>query len=100
MITCLNCNKREATKHEVFGYLPCKVCLKKQKRYRVADTIELTTADIKEDRKKFQADILQRYRGDTPSKEYIDKYGTKGFTQEELRRKKNVWTEDSYYNKD
>lgn len=97
---CLNCNKNKARKVAPYGYLPCLQCIKKQAKATVRETIELTTEDIKEDRKKFSEDIIQRYRGNVPSLEYIKKYGTKGFNKEELRQAKNVWRENNYYSDD
>ena len=80
------------------GYMPCRTCQARQKQMsKPGNTIELTTGDIKESRKQFEADILQRQRGDTPSLEYIKKYGTKGFTKEELKEARNVWTENKAY---
>ena len=92
---CLSCGKRKANLVPPYGYLPCKVCVARQKKYRVRETIENTTDSIKEDRQKYRADIYQRYMGDTVSLEYIKKYGTKGFTPEEVKKAKNVTGE--YY---
>lgn len=90
-LKCLNCNKNPAQKIEPFGYLPCKECVNKQKKYKVGETIELTTDDIKESRKEFETDIMQRYRGGTANKRYIKKYGTEGFTKEEVKNAKDVY---------
>lgn len=92
---CLNCGKGQAIKKDPYGYLPCIKCQKKALQYKVGETIEITTSTIKESRKEYAADILQRKRGDTPSLEYIQKYGTKGFTKEEVKNARNVW--GSYY---
>lgn len=97
---CLSCNKNKARNVAPYGYLPCKSCTKRQASYQVGETVELVTEDIREDRKRFSADITQRYRGTIPSLEYIKKYGTKGFNKEEIRQAKNVWKEDSYYSDD
>lgn len=97
MILCLNCGKHPAQKVEPYGYTYCKTCVKAQKKFRVAETIELAPESMREERVKYKADILQRYRGNTPSLEYIKKYGTKGFTKEEVKQAKNVWTENDPY---
>ena len=62
--------------------------------------IEITTEDIRIGRKEFKPDIYQRYRGDTASLEYINTYGTKGFTREEVKRARNVNEEEFYVNKE
>ncbi len=88
---CLNCNKGKAVKKEPYGYLFCKTCQIKQKRFKVGETIENTTEEIKESRKAYAPDILQRYRGDTANKKYIKKYGSKGFTPEQVKSAKDVY---------
>lgn len=95
---CLNCGKGKAQKIEPYGWLPCKSCIKRQKGFAAGETIELTTDNIKEDRKKYSDDIMQRYRGDTANKKYIKKYGTKGFTEEEIKNAKDVYP--GYYQAD
>jgi len=92
---CLNCGVGEARKVEPFGYLPCAACVKSQSKYKVKETIEVTTDEIKEARVEFADDTLQRYRGSTASLEFIKKYGTKGFTEEEIREARNV--EEGFY---
>lgn len=99
-ILCLNCGIGQAQRIEPFGMLPCKQCILNQRQYSVKEAIEITTSEIKESRKEYSKDILQRMRGDTPSKEYIKAYGTKGFSREELKRAKNVWTENKFYKDD
>lgn len=71
--------------------------MNRQAKFNVAPTIELTTNEIKESRKEYADDILQSRRGSTASLEYIKKYGTKGFTKEELKGARNVWTENQPY---
>jgi len=97
---CLNCNKNKARKDPVFGWLPCLKCTKRQRALSIKDTIEITTDEIKQDREKYADDILQRQRGSTPSLEYIKKYGAEGFTKEEVKAARNVWTENNYYTPD
>ena len=94
-ILCINCSKNEAQKVEPYGYIFCKPCIARQKKYKVGEAIELTTDEIREDRKKYSTDIVQRYRGDTANKKYIKKYGTKGFTEEQVKNAKDVYPD--YY---
>ncbi len=98
---CLNCNTNQAIKIEPYGYTYCADCQDKQRQYKLPNqAIELTTSDIKDSRKEFQKDILQRWRGDTPSLEYIKEYGGKGFSREELKKARNVNEENFYVNKE
>lgn len=48
---------------------------------------------IKEDRKKFAKATLQPYRGGVASSEYIQAYGTKNFSEEDVRTARPVWKE-------
>lgn len=61
------------------------------------ETIEVTTEGIREERKAYETDILQRYKGDTPSLEFIKQYGATGFSKEELKRARNVNQAQSMY---
>lgn len=85
---CLNCNKNIAQVKSPYGILPCKLCVNKSKKYKAGMAIELTTDAIREDRNKYRTDIEQRYDGFTPNLNYIKKYGTKGFSPEELKKAK------------
>ena len=96
---CLNCGKNKARFIPPFGWLSCLKCTKEQRKYSVRETIEITTGEIREDRKKYMKDILQRQRGSTPSLEYIKAYGTKGFTKEQVKAARNVWGNDYYQDK-
>lgn len=96
-ILCLNCGKNESQIVQPYGVLPCRECTELQKKYKAPVTIEVTTNHIREERKEYSRDILQRYRGNTPSLEYIKQYGTNGFTKEEIKQARNVWTEDQPY---
>ena len=97
MIKCLNCGKRKARNVIPYGVLPCLPCTKRGREVQINSAIEITTNEIKEERKQYAQDIIQRYRGPTPSLEYIKKYGTKGFTKDEVKEAKNVWSENNYY---
>lgn len=94
---CLNCGKGKARNVPPYGYLPCTTCTRKNRNIQINPAVELTTNEIKTSRKQYAADIVQRYRGATPSLEYIKRYGTRGFTPEEIKEAKNVWSENSYY---
>lgn len=60
--------------------------MKRQKKFKVGRTIELTTDAIREDRNIFASDIEQRYDGDVPNLNYINTYGTKGYSPAELKK--------------
>lgn len=92
---CINCNINKAQLKSPYGYLPCKPCVKRQKRYKAGQTIEITTDAIKEDRNVYSSDIEQRYEGNTPNLNYINKYGTRGFSVDEIKRAKAAHT--TYY---
>lgn len=82
---CLSCNKRKAQVVSPYGALPCKTCQNRQKNFKSNEAIEITTSEIREERKEYAADIEQRYEGGTPNLNYINKYGTKGFTPSEIK---------------
>lgn len=48
---------------------------------------------IKDDRQEYFNSIVQPFRGDDLSKEYIEAHGTEGIkvTEEEVRKAKEVW---------
>jgi len=93
---CLNCGKREAIKDPQRGYLPCLVC---QNVNRTPEPVEITTDDIREQRKMFKNDIIQPFRDGHLSKEYVKLYGTKrlGVSKEEIDNAQNTWDDLSYY---
>lgn len=96
---CLQCNTNEATKHELYGWLPCLACQGKPSVER-SESVEFITDSIKTQRKEFGKDIIQPHRKGELSKEYVDAYGAqaaldKGFTREEVKKVRNVW--DGYY---
>ncbi len=91
MKKCLNCGKGKAIKSDTFGYLSCLACIKRQRKYKTGETIEITTSEIKESRKQYADDIQQRFRGGTANKRYIKQYGTAGFTEEQVKNAKDVY---------
>jgi hypothetical protein len=97
---CQNCKTNQAEQNSIFGVLPCLDCRNRlSKLQRPKEQVEFTTDNIKEDRKAFSDDILQPYKGDTLSKEYLEKFGTKGIgnpTKEKLDNAEYVWDLDYY----
>ena len=96
---CLNCKKGDMVYDKMFGWLPCIACREKQQRYfKPNSQIEFTSSEVKEARKKHRDDIIQPFRKGELSKEYLNKYGTKGIkvSKEEVKKAKNVWNEDYY----
>jgi len=100
---CLVCKINKAVKSNTFGVLPCIACQKRQSTLQVPkQQVEFTTESIKEDRLAYAEDIIQPHRGDTLSKEYVDRYGKKGLgniSDEELAKAEPVWSKDEYYQK-
>ena len=96
---CPVCHNVEAKKHPTIGVLPCANCQQRQNS-KLKDPVEFTSEEIKEQRKQFRDEIIQPFRSNEPSKEYIDKYGYKsiGLTKEQADKAKNVWDND-YYSK-
>ena len=100
MSICLNCNTGESTIHKTYGILSCQDCLDRQATFKKPhETIEVTTSEIRRQRKEYAKDIVQPFRGGTFSKEYYDAHGTKGVnvTKQELKNMKNVWKETHFY---
>lgn len=99
---CLRCNKNRALLQPVVGFVYCKKCIEEQRALpSLGETIELTTPEIKEDRKKYESEILQPYRSGQVSKNYIKNYGTDRLdvTPEEVKEamnKPDVW-DHGYY---
>ncbi len=93
--TCLNCNKGRAQYISPYGWVSCRSCQKRQKQYTVRETIETIPEELKEQRKEYATDVLQRYRGHVANSRYIKKYGSEGFTEEEIKNAQDVFPE--YY---
>lgn len=95
-ISCPVCQKEPALKDSYFGVLPGKKCRERQKDYSLPNNpVEITTQSIKDSRKEYAKSIVQPFRGDELSKEYLDAYGTKGIsvTDKQVKKAKNVWPE-------
>ena len=91
---CLQCNQNKAINDPQYGILPCEIC---QALNTLGPSprrgVEFTTQEIKEQRNEYLKDIIQAYRGDVLSKEYLEIYGTKGIkpTKKQLKNAKYVW---------
>lgn len=101
MKLCPNCQKEEAIIHPTLGVLVCNFCKerRKQQLHQTSTPVEFTSDEIKEGRKQFSKEIIQPFRSNQPSREYIKKYGYKniGLTKEEADKAQNVWGDLSYY---
>ena len=104
---CLNCHKEPATIHSLYGIMAGKKCLARMgKIAKLKVSIEVTTSEIKEDRKKFSKDLTQPFRQGELSKEYVEAYPDRvkemvkegHVTQKEIVSAKNIW--DLNYYKD
>ena len=94
---CPVCKQYECKFDATLGVLPCQRCQDKRSGKKLSSTIEFTSEQIKQDRKKYQKDILQPFRSGEISKEFIEQFGTKGITATKEEIKKAVNTTDSYY---
>jgi len=82
----------EAVHHSTYGWIPCLEC---QNKHKKVDTVqEVTTDDIKEQRKVHADDIIQPYREGVLSSEYVEKYGNKRLANKTDKPEK-VW--EGYY---
>ena len=92
---CPVCGIYEARKHPLLGMLPCGNCKARRDEFKSPDhPVEFTTSSIKEGRKEYYKDIVQPFRGNEVSKEFIDLYPNKAktmFTEKEIRKAKSVW---------
>ena len=63
--------------------------------FKPSGATELVPEHIHDQRKEYFNSIVQPYRGNDLSKEYIDAHGTKGIkaTEKEVRNAKNVWSD-------
>ena len=87
---CKGCKKEHDDKS--FRYISGGwYCTKYYKPSRMA---EFVPESIKDERQEYFNSIVQPYRGDTLSKEYLEAHGTKGIddvTQDEIDRAENTW---------
>lgn len=100
---CISCGKNEAIKSAVLGVLPCAACQIRQKHIGPTNGLptEFTRDSIKEERRAYKNKVIQPWRGDTLSKEYLDEFGTKGIVaeKEDVENAKYVWDDldENYY---
>jgi hypothetical protein len=91
---CPVCNLEEASKHPILGCLPCLDCKARRDTQTRPDPVEFTTNDIRVGRREFSKDIIQPFRGNEASKEFIEAYPAKAakmFTPKEIKKAVNVW---------
>lgn len=88
---CPTCNKNKSITDPVYGITECQQC--RNKGTRPKRPVEFTSDSIREGRREYYNDVIQPYRGDTLSKEYLEVYGTKGIdpTPEEVKNAKFCW---------
>ena len=98
---CLNCNKNKAQNISPYGFLPCTECQEHQRQLsKPKKSVEMTTDQVRNERKMYSKDILQPFREGVLSKEYLKEYGTATIkaTPEDIKNAKNVWSgENEYY---
>ncbi len=102
---CLICRKRLAVNIPPFGWLPCDVCRKRhQEIAKPKRTGEVTTDQIKEDRKIYRKDLIQPFKDGHLSREFAEAYPEKvqqmvkegNITTEEVQSARDVWDLDYY----
>ncbi len=92
-VECPKCHK-EITAHPKFGAVWCADCTRELGRMPSRSSREWVDDQTKEDRLKYKEDIVQPYRGDTPSQEFIEahpKEANKMFTPEQRKKSDYVW---------
>jgi len=101
-VMCPACHTGEAVSHVFLGYLPCKVC--QNKGVSPPDKgVEFTSDSIKEERKAFPDDITSHHRKGSLNKRWVDVYGEEkarqyGYTENEIKNAKHVYSgDDTYY---
>lgn len=106
IMLCPSCQINESIHDPSYGYLNCAQCRDTQAQIaKPKMIIELTTDEIKEDRKRYKSDIRQPFRQGKLSKEYADEHPETiknmlkegNLTEEEIKSAQNVWNEDSFY---
>jgi len=86
---CPVCNTYESRTDRTIGILPCIKCTERRAMEKSSSSVvEFTSLSIKEDRKKYEKDILQPFRAGELSKEYVECYGSRGIglSKEELKK--------------
>lgn len=72
---------------QVYGYF----C---DKWYKPSPSKEWIPQRIKDQRNENAKTLLQPWREDVPSTEFIEAYGSKNFTKDEVKKAKKVWEKD------
>ena len=69
------------------------------KYHRPSKMGEFMPKSVKDERKEYFNSIVQPYRGDNLSKEYIEAHGTEGIsvTEKEVSKAKDVWKDIEGY---
>jgi ribosome-binding protein aMBF1 (putative translation factor) len=102
---CLICGKGNSINIQPYGLMPCLDCQKRQRNLtKPKQAIEVTTSQIKEDRKIFKSDIVQPFRDSNLSREFVEAYPDKvkqmvtegHITEREVKESKAVWGLDYY----
>lgn len=94
MKLCLTCSKEPAVIHPVYGVMPCQTCSNRRSQNSLPQRpVEFVGADIQQQRAEYGKSIIQPWRGDTLSKEYLELNGTKGIkvTEKDVKNAKYVW---------
>ena len=88
---CPKCNKNEAVKHTILGYVECEACQKD--KHIPGREPEFTTEEIKQQRREHGKDIVQPWRDGKLSKEYVEAHGTDRVTatKQEIKNASYVW---------
>ena len=96
-LKCLVCGKGIATRN-LYGVAPCNSCQARRSGNSLPDNqIEFTTEDIRTQRREYYSSTIQPYRSGELSKEYLEKFGTKGInpTKGEVAKASYVWKDTS-----
>lgn len=95
-MNCAGCGKKHNDKSWKFvsGKWYCT------KHHRPNKMSEFMPEKVKDDRREYFNSIVQPWRGDDLSKEYIEAHGTEGInvTKEEMSKAKDVWKDASGWN--
>lgn len=96
MNLCPVCFEHSVEKHPIYGILPCLNCKARRDNLKSPDhLVEFTTDSIRQGRKEYARDIIQPFRGNEASKEFMDAYPEKAkkiYNKKEIKNIKNVWT--------
>lgn len=102
---CPSCNINPAVKDKYWGILSCQSCRDSQAEGKPGLNIEVTTEEIRTDRKIYKTDIRQPFRQGELSKEFVEEHPQTvnqmlkegRITPTEVKNARKVWLEDEYY---